>query len=313
MGITERIDNITAIKLGRRQEVVPAPESVKIELTGRCNYACQFCARSLKLRDQKDIDKEFFKRIIKELYAAGVMELGLFYLGESFMVSWLPEAIKLAKSAGFPYVFITTNGSLANKSKVEACMEAGLDSLKWSYNYCDEEQFVQVAGVKRKIFADVERNIRDAFEVRNKGGYGCGLYASYIEYDGKQRERMKVAIEGIRPYVDEVYALPLYNQAALVSKTLDEKKWPYIAGNSGRLDKPRDRIPCWALFTEGHISWDGKLTGCCFAHTTDFDLGDLTQDTFMDCWNSDRARWFRRHHLSGDIKPTPCRECLAWK
>ena len=44
MSITQRIDAITLVKQDRFKEVLPAPKSVKIELTGRCNYRCGFCA-----------------------------------------------------------------------------------------------------------------------------------------------------------------------------------------------------------------------------------------------------------------------------
>jgi len=41
----------------------------------------------------------------------------------------------------FPYVFLTTNGSLATHKWVEACFRAGLDSLKFSVNAADDAQF----------------------------------------------------------------------------------------------------------------------------------------------------------------------------
>ena len=80
--------------------------------------------------------------VLKEMREAGVEEIGLFYLGESFMVPWLPEAISYAKKIGFPYVFLTTNGSLASENKVKECMASGLDSLKFSYNYSDGDQLI---------------------------------------------------------------------------------------------------------------------------------------------------------------------------
>src|SRR5512143_2921067 len=127
MTITERIDAITHLPPERMATVVPAPRSVKIELTGRCNFACSFCARADGLREQADMDPEFYRRIIREMRECGVEELGLFYLGESFLCKWLPDAIRWAKDVGYPYVFLTTNGSLATRSRVEECFRAGLD------------------------------------------------------------------------------------------------------------------------------------------------------------------------------------------
>jgi MoaA/NifB/PqqE/SkfB family radical SAM enzyme len=49
MSITQRIDNITHIPVEYQTANTPCPKSVKIELTGRCNYRCGFCA--LRMRD----------------------------------------------------------------------------------------------------------------------------------------------------------------------------------------------------------------------------------------------------------------------
>lgn len=313
MGITDRIDAVTKIAPEYRHAVLPPPRSVKVELTARCNYACSYCARSLRLRNQKDMDRALFERIAKNIRDAGVEELGLFYLGESFMVPWLPEAVAHAKAVGFPYVFLTTNGSLATPERVGACMKAGLDSLKFSFNYADEMQFAAVTGVKDVYFRRTIEHIKAAHKVRAEGGYSCGLYASYIAYDGEQGERMKAAVDEILPFVDEVYALPLYNQAGFAAAEEQASGWKPTAGNRGRLDALRDPLPCWAVFTEGHVTWEGKLSACCFDHDGRFHMGDLKTSSFMDAWNSEAYKSLRTAHLKKDVAGTPCENCVAYQ
>jgi len=243
---------------------------------------------------------------------AGVEELGLFYLGESFMVPWLPEAIRYAKAVGYPYVFLTTNGSLSTPVKVRACMDAGLDSLKFSYNYADSKQLKEVARVKEKFFVLIQENIKAAYKIREENNYNCGLYASYIEYDGEQGERMREAVEEIRPYVDQVYALPLYNQATLVTEEERKRGWAPTAGNRGRSGALREPLPCWAVFTEGHITWDGKLSACCFDHNDYLTMGDLNTTPFMEAWNSQVFQNLRTAHLNKNVAGTPCENCVAY-
>ena len=317
MGITERIDAVTSIAPEYRAAILPAPKSVKIELTGRCNFACAFCARPQKLREQHDMDRTLFERLLVEMREAGVEEIGLFYLGESFLVPWLEEAVNFAKNvAKFPYVFLTTNGSLAKPARVRACMKAGLDSLKFSLNYADAAQFEEIARVKPQLFDTVIENVKAARSVREevaeRTGHRCGLYGSYIAYDGAQGRRMRGLITALTPYLDEIYALPLYNQADLVGDDLQGRGFDVTAGNRGRLDALRDPIPCWSLFTEGHITAHGKLAGCCFAHTDAFDFGDLTEESFMAAWNSPRAQWLRNANLKKDVAGTPCEKCVAY-
>ncbi len=311
--ITSRIDAVTHIPETHRKTVLPPPRSVKVELTAQCNYACSFCASSLRLREKGTMRQKDFERVARMTRDAGVEELGLFFLGESFMVPWLPDAIRYAKSVGFPYVFLTTNGSLANPSKVEACMNAGLNSLKWSYNYADAAQMEEITNVKERYWDVVNQNIRGAWWVREAGNHPCGLYASYIRYDDEQETKMEEAVKRIEPYVDEVYALPLYNQASYVTEQEKAMGWRPIPGNVGRADNPTEPLPCWAVFTEGHVTWDLKLGACCFSHDSRFDMADLNEVDFMTGWNSATFQKLREAHLKKDVTGTVCERCVIYE
>ena len=314
MGITERIDRITLLTPAYASETPPVPHSVKIELTARCDFKCFFCASHMRLREKHDMEWPLFTRLVKEMREAGVEELGLFYLGESFLVPWLPDAVRYAKQeCGYPYVFLTTSGRMAEPEPVRQCMEAGLDSLKFSFNFADPAQFQEVTGVKARAYGDVVEHIRAARgirdEVERETGHRCGLYASSILYDGEQQAKMDAAVAQIVPYVDEHYWLPLYGQAGLTSGVRGTKP---TAGNQGRVGALRKPLPCWSLFTEGHVTYDGRLSACCFDHDGRFDMGDLTRQSFMDAWHSDAFRAIRRANLAEDVSGTVCAKCIAY-
>ncbi len=313
MSITERIDNITRIPAEYRSALPPPPKSVKIELTARCDYQCFFCATGYKLRQKSDIDWDFYRRIVREMRDAGVEELGVFYLGESFLYKRLPEAIRYAKKeVGFPYVFLTTNGRMTVAERVRACMEAGLDSLKFSFNWADPEQCLEITRVD--AFDTVVHNIQEARRVRDEveaaTGHRCGLYASSIHYDGEQQQRMERAVAMIEPYVDEHYWLPLYGQAGLTAGARGTRP---VAGNVGRAGNMRDPLPCWAVFTEGHITFDGHLSACCFDHDGRFNMGDLNEQSFLEAWNSVAFQKLRRANLEKDVAGTACESCIAYQ
>lgn len=291
-----------------RGAFIPAPRSCKIEITANCNYKCGFCVKSLR-DDDSMMDRALYSRLIRELYAAGVEELGVFYIGESFTCKWLPEAIAEAKEVGFPYVFLTTNGSASTPKLVRRCMEAGLDSLKFSINFYDLEQFEEVSQVKRHLYIKALDNLRAAREIRDSGKFKCGIYASSIAFNGEQGDKMRAIVSDILPFVDEHYWLPLYG----MSGAAKELGWKPQPGNPGRLDAMRDPLPCWAVFTEAHITADGGLTACCFGTGLDGDLkmADLTQVSFIDGWNSAHFQALRTAHLSGDVSNTACAGCAA--
>ncbi len=310
LSITQRIDRITRLDPQHRSVAPPVPRSVKIELTARCDFQCFFCASAMRLRDKADIDRGFFRRILREMRDLGVEEIGLFYLGESFLCAWLPEAVRYAKEeCGYPYVFLTTNGRMATPERVRECMQAGLDSLKFSFNFADAEQFMQVTNVRKLDFHKVEENLKAARRVRDEGNYACGLYASSIRYDDEQLVRMEQAVERIRPCLDEHYWLPLYGQAGLTSGARGTRP---TAGNQGRIGALRKPLPCWSLFTEGHITWDGRLSACCFDHDGRFDMGDLNTRSFLDAWHSASFQRLRAANLAEDVRGTACEKCIAY-
>lgn len=315
MAITDKIDAITKIQYFT--DAPPAPRSVKIELTGKCNYRCGFCAlRTREVQPKGDMDFELFKRITKEMRGAGVEEIGLFYLGESFMSpKLLVDACKYLKSElQMPYVFLTSNASIATPAAVEEVMAAGLDSLKWSVNAADEAQFAEVMGVKPKLMRDALENIKIAWHIRRGCGYKTGLFASSIQYDGEQQERMKALLdEHILPYVDQHYFLPLYSMGSMATQREAELGYRPTAGNQGRIGALRDPLPCWSAFTEGHVTADGSLSACCFDAKATWKMGDLNTQSFMEAWNSESFKQLRRAHLQKDVSGTVCEACVAYK
>ena len=316
MTITARIDNVTRIPAEYLKAELPAPKAVKIEISPRCNYRCGFCA--LRTREQQpkwDMDFDLFKRITREMREAGVQEIGCFYLGESFMnPRLLVDCIRyLKKELAFPYVFLTSNASMSFPEAVEECMKAGLDSLKWSVNAADETQFEAIMGVAGRLFRHALGNIKGAWAVRQAKGYATGLYASSIRYDGEQQQKMETLLdEHVRPYVDEHYWLPLYSMGAFATSREEELGYRPTAGNQGRLGALREPLPCWSAFTEGHVTADGKLSACCFDANANWTMGDLTQQSFMDAWNSAAFVKLRAAHLKRDVRGTVCEQCIAY-
>jgi MoaA/NifB/PqqE/SkfB family radical SAM enzyme len=326
MTITQKIDGITGIPAAYLKEAPPAPKSVKIELSGRCNYSCKFCAlRTREVQPTQDMEWSLFEKITRDMRNNGVEEIGLFYLGESFTnPDLLIKACTWCKQIGFPYVFLTSNGSLAKPEIVEQLMQAGLNSLKWSVNAADTVQFKEIMAVKPQLFLNALGHIKQAWDIREKGGYKTGLYASSIRYDGEQQKKMEELLDAhVRPYVDEHYWLPLYGMAMRSEEIKKKLGYTPTHGNSGRYDPKtglptRDPLPCWSVFTEGHVRVDGHLSACCFGSDAHFDVGDLNKVSFMEAWNSEGMRKIRAAQIRtktegpAALKGTICDVCVAY-
>jgi radical SAM protein with 4Fe4S-binding SPASM domain len=261
------------------------------------------------------MDFDFFKRITVEMRDEGVEEIGVFYLGESTMnPDLLVKAIRHVKDIGIPYCFLTTNGSLLEPELADSIMRAGLDSLKFSINAADDTQFVEVMGVKERLFHRAISNLKSAWSLRNTYSYPTKIYASSIKYDGAQQQKMvNLLQENVWPYVDEHYWLPLYSMGSLAIQREKELGYRPIAGNQGRLDNMREPLPCWSAFTEGHVTASGKLSACCFDADERWCMGDLNESSFLDAWHSEAFKTLREAHLRKDVTGTPCQDCVAYK
>lgn len=308
--ITERVDAVTGLTPEYRRPVVPAPKAVKLELTARCDFGCFFCATGRNRSKGGDMDWELLTRILREARATGVREAGLFYLGESMLYPRLVEAIAYAKqTCGYPFVFLTTNGRLATEDKVERCVQAGLDSLKFSLNAASRQQFKEVT--RTDAFDIVVANIKAARHaidrVHEETGHRCRLYVSSVLYDDQHRTRMDEVVRDLAPYIDEHYYLPVHSHAQV-----EEGFEPMnaVVGAVGRVGAQRAPLPCWSLFTVAHITHTGRVSACCWDHDGRFNMGDLTVSPFMDAWNSPAFQALRQAHVDQDVHGTACEECI---
>ena len=334
MSITEKIDSVTNIPPEYLKAVCPAPPSIKVELTNKCNFSCQFCSLRTREKAGKETLKwEYMKHVMDITRAAGVDEIAPFFLGESTMEpDMLVKSVAYAKEIGFPYVFLTTNGSLLKPHVAERLMIAGLDSLKFSINAKDDEQFEEIMGVKSKNFHNALNNLKAAREIRDREGYRTKLYASYIQFDGEQAKAMDELLDKyVRPYADEVYSLPLYSMGLRAEEIEAATGFKPTHGNMGRVNEEtglpmRSGIPCWSVAREAHVRINPEnghpiLAACCFSSYDRFDICDLLDyDNFMDAWNHTKLQEIRQAHIdclaTGTTKPlenTMCAVCVAWK
>ena len=304
--ISQRIDKAVRMTAASASVTPPVPHAVKIDFMRTCNLRCSFCYHSQLQNKTGQMAWPLYTRIIDELAEIGVKEVAPFFFGESFLSSSLPDAIAYAKGKGFENIFLTTNGTASTPDRVRACMAAGLHSLKFSLNYADGEQFAAVTSSPARLFEQVKANIKDAWRIRQIGHFDCGLSASYILYDDKQEQRMAAVKAELAPFLDEIYALPLYNQAAKIKRG----EWQFSGGNQGRAGNPVSPVPCWGLFRAGHINFDGTMCGCCFSVDDAFTMGDLKTQSFMEAWHSEKFQKLRAAHLAYDVRGTACEGCI---
>ena len=105
----------------------------------------------------------------------------------------LSEFVREGKRLGYEYIYINTNGALANAKRAQPVIDAGCDSIKFSINANNKEDFKKVHGYDD--FDKVLENLKWIYEYRNQNNISMGVYVSSVN-----NSRSKVDYENINKY-----------------------------------------------------------------------------------------------------------------
>lgn len=270
---------------------------IYVELTNRCNFACEFCPNPVMERAPGVMDFGLLERILDEVAAANVARLVLFHQqGEPTLYPRLGDALRAAAARGLP-VCIVTNGSTLNDRLVDLLLETRLARLTISLQTPDEASFAirgaanlgyaafeaRVARAVRRILAAREAPTAvDVVFLTNPFGGRLGLPTigrdwSLIQTDAALRrvladwagrcldgasesdnQQMLAAIARARA------ARPNHIELAprLAFETRIVGEWP-TPGTSGGDWFPARFGTCHGLTDHFAILWDGRYSYCC--------------------------------------------------
>lgn len=134
-----------------------------LKINNRCNMNCIFCADSVESRREPDMSLEAIKEGLKKNSKS--FDSLIITGGEPTIYKNLLYAIKYAKTCGFKWISIATNGLLlSNKNIVERLYRAGVDSVQISYFANDDRTFKALS--RTNLQNDlIDRAIRNAVEI----------------------------------------------------------------------------------------------------------------------------------------------------
>lgn len=278
----------------------PFPKTMLLEVSNICNHNCLFCANSKSTRKKGFIDKEFALYILKEAYKLGTREVGFYATGEPLVDRNLESYICYAKKLGFEYVFITTNGALLSKQRAETLINAGIDSIKFSINGADQNDYQLIHG--KDDFNAVIENLEYLSKIRKDRG--VKLYISFIATRQTIQTR-EVFEKKYRKYVDDILFINCVNQTGLMPEI--NEYLSLIEGN-GAINTV-DGV-CPMIFNKLYVSYEGYLTMCCADFQNYLAVADLKKDELKAAWLNKYAQEIRRKHLEKRTQGTLCGNCI---
>ncbi len=277
------------------------PKNMLLETTNICNHTCLMCANSKGTKKRGIIDNKFAKRILKEAYDLGTREVGFYGMGEPLLDSSLEEYIVYAKSLGYGYIYITTNGALLTQERAKTLIEAGIDSIKFSINAANAKDYSLIHG--KDEFDLVIQNLIYLDSLRKKQNRNISLYISYIvtRYTASDKDGFRMAYQ---KYVDDIVFVD-----CRTSGDMADEINKYLSVNQ-KMEAPFENNVCPMIFNKLHITYEGFLSMCCDDLQNYLIVADLNKESLESAWNNQYACDLRQRHLEHDLTGTRCFNCM---
>lgn len=298
------------------EQVIETPSfknvTLRLELSNICNHKCLFCPNSKMKRKRCYMDEKLIYRLLEEgrkLEGGGIEEVGLFMNGEPFVSRNLSEYIKYAKEIGYKYVFITTNGALANADRLKSVIESGLDSIKFSINGGSRDTYKIIHG--KDDYNKVIENLKFAYQYKIKNNLDIKILSSFV-VTKYTKDEIDIHYNNIKPYIDEIV---FFNAESFAGQMQEEVKELQTDIDNIKVPKYKipNKLPCIELFKTVCVTAEGYLTLCCSEAFNYLVVEDVNHMSLSEAWYSERMKDMRKKHCEDNIEGILCYNCIYGK
>ncbi|MBI4447243.1 MAG: radical SAM protein [Acidobacteria bacterium] len=271
------------------------PITLIIENTAKCNLKCPMCPREFGYYPPEDFDLDLFKRIIDEVrnHTELVFPWGG---GEPLMNPDIFKMIEYCKDACI-YTVVSTNATLLNEERSRSLLQCGLDNLIIAFDGTTPQVYEKYR--KGANFHKVRANILRFLEIKKEMGSDLFVVLQMVRLPENQHQ------------VREFHRMWSVDGVDEIRIKEDEIVIPEVALEE-RIHHKKRRHPCYQLWQgPATINYKGDFFPCC--HTWQSEpIGNVSQDSVFNLWNSDKMQRMRAAHLRGDLSDYPdCQNCHA--
>lgn len=306
------------------------PAAVSIEPTNLCNLHCPECPSGLKdlKRASGSVDTALFRSIIDQL-SPELAWLNLYFQGEPYLNPRFFDLVSYASSKGI-YVSSSTNGHYLDKKNAEATVKSGMNRLIISVDGTDQQTYetYRLGG----SFTKVVEGIKTLAQARNKAGSRYPkIIIQFLFLKSNQHQVSDIQKRGIEWGADKVeiktaqfydyeQGNPLMPAGGKFSRYRMQDEGMKVEGmkdegikgvGSGVRFSIKNSLPnhCFRMWIGGVVTWDGKVTLCCFDKDATHLLGKLNNERFMTIWKGKEYQAIRQKILKERKTIDICRNC----
>ena len=286
----------------------PFPREITLDINNRCNHKCYFCANpKIEHYDRLELDLAF--NLMNQALKNGSTDLALQATGEPFMEKSLSEYVKEGKRLGYEYIYVNTNGALANEKRAKPVIDAGLDSIKFSINANNKEEFKEIHGYDD--FDKVLANLKWIYEYRNQNNIQMGVYVSSVKSSKSTIDNSNIE-KYIKPYCDNFAFRDVSNQGGSMmelSETESINK-ENILGSLNKEELESRKTRCVYPFNRIVINPYGHVVACTADFHDKLAIGNTRDESLKDIWFGEKFKYLRQKHLTDSYGTIFCQKCL---
>ena len=253
------------------------PDKINFESSTGCNARCTFCPRYDMTRPMGEMSDELFYKIIKEGKEMGVRDYSPFMNGDPFVFPRIWKWLDYMEKEGVR-VALYTNGQFIDVERI--VKYKNIKYLDFSINSSNKETHKKI--MRGPDFDTVKKNYEKACKTAK-----FMVRASFVTVQDNVKE------------LDEFKKIfPRYTVCGFANWTGDRQD---------PLARTGKKVPCWVLFHQMFILWDGRVVPCCMDYNGKQIMGDVTKQSVSEVWK--QSEWLRDKHRKFEFDTPVCKNC----
>ncbi|MBF0099667.1 MAG: SPASM domain-containing protein, partial [Desulfobacterales bacterium] len=283
----------------------PFPRLIHIETSAYCNLKCRGCffhgPHHWTTRPKGFISLELWKHLIQEIASwKQPVTISAHGGGEPLLHPHFLELIEFAVQ--YPTINI---GFLTNAMYLTPDLSKQLLNMRIAWIGFSLDGIHHKTHHQLRLGSDfnlITTNIRQFIQLRNdwilkNRTHSPKIFINMVLYP-EIISQTSVFLKQWVPHVDRV-------NLSFFRESPHARKLPSVLFNK--------RIPCFMLWKQMAITWDGQVILCCEDYNAEEIIGKAGSSTLHNIWLGDRMNRIRHYHRSNkpDLIPV-CKQCDVW-
>lgn len=288
------------------------PFNVSIEPTTECNLGCPECPSGLKAfsRPTGKMNPELLGTYLQENYKH-LVYLYFYFQGEPYLHPHFLKMVKMAKERNI-YTVTSTNAHFLTERKAKETVQSGLDRILVSVDGTTQETYenYRKKGNLEKVKKGISELVKAKKSLQSVTPY---IILQFLVVKPNQHQIEDIKTLGKQLGVDKV--------ALKTAQIYDYKNGSDLMPSIGKYSRYKKQADgtyviksklqnqCWKLWHSNVITWDGKVTPCCFDKDAQYTMGNLGENSNKTIWKNKKYQKFRQQIKTNRQAIDICKNC----